>query len=107
MFKLSKKIVTIKISEKVYSLLTRISFAKKRVPKGSWTDTHYHRFFSAYLIKNMEALKVDDMTIPMPKYGIVIVLPFINHTWINQTGNSEDCYVSDLSPGHKNHTIFK
>ncbi len=106
MFKNGKKILTIKLSKRAYEILDGLSFAKKKVPKGSWTDTHYHKFFSAYLTKNMEALKLDQGGIPMPKYALVIVLPFVNHTWTNEKGNTDDCCVSDLSPAHGEHTVY-
>lgn len=101
-----RKIITIALSERVYNVLNKISFAKKTVPKGSWTDTHYHCFFSAYLTKNMEALKLDDAVIPMPEYALVVVLPFVNHTWTNEKGFTDDCAVSDLSPSHGEHVIY-
>lgn len=97
---------TIELSEKTYNFLNKLSFAKKQVPQGKHTDTHFHRFFSAYLVKNMEALRTDDGDIKMPKFGLVIVYPKINHTWINSDGTTNDCYVSDLSPAHGQHFIY-
>ncbi|MCB1532864.1 MAG: hypothetical protein KDJ35_08340 [Alphaproteobacteria bacterium] len=107
MLKSRRQIITIPLSERTYTILDKISFAKKQVPQGAHTDTHAHRFFSAYLVKNMEALKLDHSMIPMPRFGLVIVLPFVNHTWLNIKGNSNDCYVSDLSPAHGEHLIYK
>lgn len=103
----SKGFKVIKLSEKVYNFLNRLSFAKKQVPKGSHTDTHFHRFFSAYLVKNMEALRIDSEDVNMPKYGLVLVYPKVNHTWVNSDGKTNDCYVSDLSPIHGEHFIHK
>ncbi len=107
MLKLNKKIITIKLSKKSYRFLDKISFAKKKVPQGSYTDTHYHRFFSAYLTKNMEGLKLDNSVLPMPQYALTIVLPFVNHTWLNKDGHTDDCYVSDLSPSHGEHVVYE
>jgi len=97
---------TIELSERVYNILNKISFAKKQVKKGEHTDTHYHKFFSAYLVKNMESLRTDDGDITMPKFGLVLVYPKVNHTWINSKGSTDDCYVSDLSPAHGEHLIY-
>jgi len=97
----------IELTEKKYKFLSKISFAKQRVKIGEYTDTHKHRFFSAYLVKNMEALKTDMGKIKMPKYGLVIVYPKYNHTWINSNGYTNDCYVSDLSPAHGEHFVYE
>lgn len=102
-----KGFIAITLSEKMFNILNKISFAKTRVPKGAHTDTHKHRFFSAYLIKNMEALWTDKQNITMPARGLVIVLPFVNHTWSNKGGATEDCYVSDLSPAHGTHLLYQ
>lgn len=102
----NKGFKTIELSEKVYNFLNKLSFAKKQIKKGEHTDTHFHRFFSAYLVKNMEALRTDYGDIKMPKYGLVLVYPKVNHTWINSKGNTNDCYVSDLSPAHGKHLTF-
>lgn len=105
-FKTKKGFKTIKLSEKMYNFLNRLSFAKKQVPKGKYTDTHYHKFFSAYLVKNMEALRTDNGDINMPQYALVLVYPFVNHTWVNSNGSTDDCYVSDLSPAHGEHFTY-
>lgn len=97
---------TIKLSKKMYAILNKVSFAKKQIQKGEHTDTHFHKFFSAYLVKNMEALRTDEGDIKMPKYGIVLVYPKVNHTWVNSNGNTDDCYVSDLSPAHGEHFTY-
>ena len=99
--------ITIPLSEKAYRFLNKISFAKTRVPKGSYTDTHFHRFFSMYLVQNMHCIKTDRGELVMPKRALVIVLPFVNHTWSNVSGNSEECFVSDLSPAHGKHIIYQ
>ena len=101
-----KGIITISLPEKLYRVLNKISFAKTRVPKGAHTDTHYHRFFSLYLVEKMDSLKIETKEIKMPARALVIVLPFVNHTWSNESGQSEECYVSDLSPSHGEHLIF-
>ena len=97
----------IALSEKVFNLLNKLSFAKKRVPKGSYTDTHFHALFSAYLVENMEYLLIEKEKIKMPKFGLVIVYPKINHTWSNASGNTDNCYVSDLSPAHGEHVVYE
>lgn len=99
--------IVISLSEKAYNFFSKISFAKTQVPKGSYTDTHKHRFFSVYLIKNMEALWINKSEIRMPKQAMVIVLPFVNHTWSNKSGTAEDCFVSDLSPAHGKHLLYQ
>ena len=104
---LKKGFITIRLSEKMYNFFSKISFAKSRVPKGTHTDTHKHRFFSAYLVKNMDALLTDKREIKMPKFAVVLVLPFVNHTWSNIKGFTEDCFVSDLSPSHGEHIIYQ
>lgn len=101
-----KGFITIPLSERTYKFFNRISFAKTRVPKGTYTDTHHHRFFSAYLVENMHSIKTDKGLLEMPKRALVIVLPFVNHTWSNVAGQSEECYVSDLSPAHGKHMIY-
>ena len=103
----NKGFIIIPLAEKSYNFLSKISFAKTRIPKGSHTDTHRHRFFSAYLVKNMDALWTDRSKIKMPERAVVIVLPFINHTWSNKVGTTEDCFVSDLSPAHGRHLLFQ
>ena len=105
--KKKKGFTTIPLSEKTYNFLSKISFAKTRVPKGSHTDTHKHRFFSAYLVKNMESLWTDKGVNNMPNRALVIVLPFVNHTWSNKLGKTEDCFVSDLSPAHGKHLLYQ
>ena len=102
----NKGFKTIELSQNTYNSLNRLSFAKKQVPKGKHTDTHYHRFFSAYLVKNMEALRTDQGDIKMPQYGLILVYPKVNHTWVNSKGRTNDCYVSDLSPAHGEHLIY-
>ena len=102
-----KGFITIPLSEKTYNFLSKISFAKTRVPKGANTDTHKHRFFSAYLVKNMDSLWTDRNEIKMPERALVIVLPFVNHTWSNKVGTTDDCYVSDLSPAHGKHLLYQ
>lgn len=102
-----KGFITIPLSEKTYNFFSKISFAKTRVHKGSHSDTHKHRFFSAYLVKNMEALWTDKGEIKMPDRALVIVLPFFNHTWSNKFGATEDCFVSDLSPSHGKHLLYQ
>lgn len=97
---------TMKLSEKMYTFLNKVSFAKKQIKKGEYTDTHFHKFFSAYLVKNMEALRTDKGDIKMPKFGLVLVYPKVNHTWVNSSGNTDDCYVSDLSPAHGEHFTY-
>ena len=106
MLKLSRKIIIIPLSPKIYRALDMLSFAKKQVPKGCYTDTHYHRFFSAYLTKDMEGLKLDDGFLRMPRYALTIVLPFVNHTWFNIHGYTSACYVSDMSPAHGEHKVY-
>jgi hypothetical protein len=102
-----KGFITIPLSEKTYNFLSKISFAKTRVPKGAKTDTHKHRFFSAYLVKNMDSLWTEKGIINMPERALVIVLPFVNHTWSNKVGTTDDCYVSDLSPVHGKHMLYQ
>ena len=102
-----KEFLTIPLSKGVYKVLNRISFAKKQVPVGHHTDTHFHRFFSAYLVKNMEGLRTEDTVTEMPKYALVLVFPRINHTWINSNGKTDNCFVSDLTPSHGEHLLFK
>lgn len=104
--KAGKGIITISLPKKLYRFLDKIAFAKTRVPKGAHTDTHYHRFFSLYLVENMYSLKINGNEIEMPRRALVIVLPFIDHTWSNIFGTSQECYVSDLSPSHGEHLIF-
>lgn len=104
--KKKKGIITIPLSMKIYRILDKISFAKTRVPKGSHTDTHFHRFFSMYLVENMNSLLTKNDEIRLPQRALVIVLPFVNHTWSNKTGLSEECFVSDLSPAHGKHFIY-
>ena len=99
-------IITIALPAWVHKVLDKIAFAKTRVPNGSHTDTHYHRFFSLYLVENMYSLKIDVGEIKMPRLALVIVFPFINHTWSNVFGSSPECYVSDLSPSHGKHFIY-
>jgi hypothetical protein len=99
-------IITITLPVWVYRALDRISFAKTRVPKGTHTDTHHHRFFSLYLVENMNSLKTDGGECMMPERALVIVLPFVKHTWSNVSGSSQDCFVSDLSPSHGEHLIY-
>ena len=103
---LTKGFITIRLSEKMYNFFSKISFAKARVPKGTHTDTHKHRFFSAYLVKNMEALLTNKAEIKMPKFAVVLVFPFVYHTWSNLKGFTEECFVSDLSPAHGEHLIY-
>ena len=101
-----KGFITIPLSEKTYRFFDKIAFAKTRVPKGTYTDTHFHRFFSAYLVENMDSISTDKGAVKMPERALVIVLPFINHTWSNVKGYSENCYVSDLSPAHGKHLTY-
>lgn len=105
--KREKGFITIPLSERSYNFLSKLSFAKTRVPKGAHTDTHKHRFLSAYLVKNMDSLWTDRNEIKMPERALVIVLPFVNHTWSNKLGMTEDCYVSDLSPAHGKHLLYQ
>lgn len=105
-YKKLKGVITIPLSERTYRFLSRLSFAKTRVPKGAHTDTHKHRFFSAYLVKNMHELWGNSEKTRLPANALVIVLPRVDHTWSNQRGQVEDCYVSDLSPAHGRHELF-
>jgi hypothetical protein len=103
--KMQKGIITIALPVWAHNLLNKVSFAKMRVPKGTFTDTHYHKFVSLYLVENMYSLKLDGGELKMPRLALVIVLPFVNHTWSNMFGTSSECYVGDLSPSHGEHLI--
>lgn len=101
-----KGVMIIGLSERLYSFFERIAFAKKQVLNGKWTDGHRHKFFSMYLTKNMKALRLVSGDRSLPKYALTVVLPFVHHTWTNQKGFSDDCFVSDLSPAHGDHLTF-
>ena len=105
--KKNKGIIVVSLSEKIYRNLSKISFAKTRLPKNTYTDTHFHWFISLYLVYNMGSLVTNDTEIPMPKRALVIVLPFCNHTWSNKKGSSKECYIADLSPVHGKHLIYE
>lgn len=99
--------VIIPLNKSFYNFFSKISNRKTRLPIGKHSDTHHHIFFSFYVTKNMQALKGHDNNLyNLPNRALTIVMPFANHTWFNKTGNSNECFVFDLSPGHSEHIIM-
>jgi hypothetical protein len=54
----------------------------------------------------MDAYATDRNVVKMPERALLIVMPFVNHTWSNKLETTEECYVSDLSPAYGKHLLY-
>lgn len=97
--------IIVLLSASALSVLGRIAHRKTRMPFGKKTETHKHRWFSFYIVENMDSLETPRGDLRLPRRALVIVMPFIVHGWSNCAGQTQDSYVYDLTPMHRPHVI--
>lgn len=102
---LRKGYLIIALAPGALSFLGKIAHRKTPLPIGKKTETHKHRFFSFYIVENMESLQTPHGELALPPHALVIVMPFIMHGWSNRMGRTQDSYVYDLTPMHGPHVI--
>jgi len=89
----------------VLRVLGMIAHRKTQLSIGKKTETHKHRWFSFYIVENMDSLQTPRGDLPLPPRALVIVMPFIMHGWSNRTGQAQDSHVYDLTAMHGPHVI--
>jgi hypothetical protein len=102
----AKGVLVVPIPGALFRFLSRVAYRATRLSIGDRTVAHRHVFFSFYLAQKIKALAVGrgELT-SLPKCALVIVLPFVMHSWTNAGGNSEESFVFDLTPLHRPHVF--
>lgn len=102
----SKGVWIVPLPPAFFNLLSRIAYRATRISIGERTVGHRHVFFSFYLAKKIRALEDERGAVTLlPKSALVIVLPFVQHSWTNVKGAAEDAFVFDLTPLHRPHAF--
>lgn len=96
----------IDLSNSFFSFLGRLAYRRTVVPLGKKTLSHKHMLFSFYLVERLDSLEgPSGRRVDLPEQALVIVLPWISHSWVNFKPKEDVSHVYDLTPLHRPHVM--